>query len=134
MENGLNNWLISAGLLSCILGLIHSVLGEYLIFHTKREKGDLIPKKIDAGLKTRQLGIIWATWHIVSVFGMAIGIILIRMGMMENSLNHRTFLLQLSPLGWSMFVSAFLVLAATKGKHPGWMVLLIIGILIHLGI
>ena len=125
--------LLIAGILCFFLGVIHSFLGEYLIFKTKRNKGSLVPSKESAALKERHLRIVWATWHLASVFGWCIGAILIKIAVTENQQNIDIINFILDSISYTMLFTSLLVLVGTKGKHPGWIVLLIIGILTILG-
>lgn len=129
----MNTYFLIAGVLCFILGLVHSFLGEYLIFKSKRNKGSIVPSKRSTGLEERHLRILWATWHLASVFGWCIGAILIKLSL-ENSerySNTTDFILQ--SITYTMFLTSFLVLLGTKAKHPGWIVLLVIGILLVAG-
>ena len=69
----MNIYFLLAGILSIIIGLVHSILGEVLIFKTKRRKGRLVPSIGSESLRKEHLGIIWATWHLTSVFGWILG-------------------------------------------------------------
>lgn len=125
----MNTYLFIAGILCFLLGIVHSILGEYLIFRNKREKGSLVPSKESPELKERYLRILWATWHLASIFGWCIGAILIKISQEQNLESH-DFILQ--SIIYTMFLTSLLVLIGTKGKHPGWVVLLAIGILLIL--
>ncbi len=129
----MNNYLFIAGVLCFILGVVHSFLGEYLIFQHKRNKGSLVPSKESGALKERHLRIVWATWHLASVFGWCIGAILIKIAVTENQQNTEIIDFILNSVIYTMFLSSVLVLVGTKGKHPGWIVLLLIGILTIIG-
>ncbi len=126
----MNTYLFIAGTMCFLLGITHSVLGEYLIFNSKRIKGKLVPSKKSEELKERHLRILWATWHLASVFGWCIGAILIRISILENPRDTEliNFILQL--IMYTMALTSLLVLIGTKGKHPGWIVLLLIGIIL----
>ena len=129
----MNIYLLIAGLLCFFLGVVHSFLGEYLIFKTKRNKGSLVPSKESAALKERHLRIVWATWHLASVFGWCIGAILLKLAVTDNQQYSEIIDFILNSIGYTMLLSSALVLVGTKGKHPGWIVLLAIGILTILG-
>lgn len=126
----MNIYYLTAGILCFILGLIHSVLGEYLIFRDKRNKGSLVPSKANMDLKERHLRIIWASWHLVSFFGWCIGAFLVKISLEQGKVDSefRDFIIQSAI--YTMCASSFLVLIGTKGKHPGWIILLIIGMLL----
>lgn len=129
----MNVYLLTAGVLCFLLGAIHSILGEYLIFQNKRSKGSLVLTKGGLNLKERHLRILWATWHLASVFGWCIGAILIKIAGTENLQNIEITGFVLNSILYTMFLSSVLVLVGTKGKHPGWIVLLLIGILTLIG-
>ncbi|SEE03583.1 hypothetical protein SAMN04487765_1177 [Tenacibaculum sp. MAR_2010_89] len=126
----MNNYLFIPGILSFLLGVIHSVLGEYLIFKKKRIKKEIVPSKGSLELRERHLRILWSTWHLASVFGWCIAGLLIKISLIENfqEIELVNFILEL--ISSTMFFGAILVLIGTKGKHPGWFILLLIGFLI----
>ena len=125
----MNIYLFIAGILCILLGVVHSTLGEYLIFKNKRELGKLVPSK-SSELKERHLRILWATWHLASLFGWCIGGIVIQIALAQHIESYTIFL---EPITYTMFLTSILVFVGTKGKHPGWLVLLTIGILIFIG-
>ncbi|WP_422362228.1 hypothetical protein [Reichenbachiella sp.] len=129
----MNLYFLTAGILCFILGLIHSFLGEFLIFKNKRKKGWLVPSLSSPDLKERHLRILWATWHLASVFGWCIGAILIQISGDPSDTNSSlaTFIFESSM--YAMFLSSGLVLVGTKGRHPGWIVLAVIGYLLMIG-
>ncbi len=126
----MNVYILTAGILSLLLGVVHSILGEYLIFRHKRVKGSIVPSIGDSNLKERHLRIIWATWHLASIFGWCLGAILIKIARAGRT-EFGDFILECTT--YTMFVAALMVLVGTKGKHPGWFVLLSIGVLLNLG-
>ncbi|MEM0911791.1 MAG: hypothetical protein AAGJ37_12485 [Pseudomonadota bacterium] len=110
----MNYFLISAAFLSFIVGAVHSFLGEKLIFKKLRNKS-IVPELPAAPLKPRNIQIIWATWHLASIFGVSMGIVLLHLSTSES-----ISLWVIQPIAWAMFLSGLLVLIATKGRHPGW--------------
>jgi hypothetical protein len=129
----MNTYLLIAAILCFVLGIAHSVLGEFLIFNSKRFKGNLVPSKQTEDLKERHLRILWATWHLASVFGSGIGAILMKLSLSKSQLNVAIADVAIQPIIYTMLLSSILVLIGTKGKHPGWVVLLSICVLIILG-
>ncbi|MBG6133748.1 drug/metabolite transporter (DMT)-like permease [Aquimarina sp. EL_43] len=129
----MNTYLCIAGMLCFLLGIVHSILGEYLIFNSKRNKGNLVPSKKSEALKERHLRILWATWHLASVFGWCIGAVLIKISVEYNELKSTSIDFIILSIIYTMFLTSLLVLVGTKGKHPGWVVLLLIGILLVIG-
>lgn len=125
----MNQYLWVAGLLCFILGLIHSILGEVLIFRNLRKSKKIIPTITKSKLKERHLRIIWATWHLTSLFGWCIGAILLEVATKYNIQTNELLQFILTSTTITMFCSSLLVFIATKGKHLGWAILSIIGIL-----
>jgi hypothetical protein len=118
--------LLAAGILALVVGTVHSVLGEVLIFGRMRARG-IVPTVGAPLLRERHVRILWASWHIVTVFGYAFGAVLLRLAFPAG---HETFQLFVeNAIIFSMLASAFLVLFATKGLHPGWLGLLGVAVL-----
>ncbi|UII76245.1 hypothetical protein LV716_00150 [Flagellimonas sp. HMM57] len=126
----MNIYLFSAGALCVILGLFHSILGELSIFRAKGRSDNLV----SADLKVRHLGIIWATWHLASFLGWCIGAMLISIALEQDLISIELLKFIITSIAIAMVSSSILVFIGTKAKHPGWIVLLGIGILTLLGI
>ena len=123
----MESYLFAAGCLSLALGLIHSVLGEILIFKRMRT-GGIIPTNGHPILQERHVRILWASWHLVTIFGWGLGAILLRYSALNSESSNQLFIE--NTILVSMLSGAFLVFVSTKGKHPGWVVLLAIAILL----
>lgn len=119
----MNYLLLSAGILSIVVGVIHSVLGEYLIFKNIRQ-GSVVPTVSAPPLRERNIRILWATWHLASVFGFAMGAILIYLA---KSTDIQAFIVH--SIAVAMLFGSVLVFYSTKAKHPGWVGLLIVAVL-----
>jgi hypothetical protein len=115
-------WLLVGGLVAVVVALVHSVLGEVLIFRRMR-KGTVVPTMGQPILRERHVRILWATWHIVSVFGLAIAGGLVFMSIYPAIDLQGLFL---RSVAISMGASSAFVLFATKGMHPGWVGLLVV--------
>jgi hypothetical protein len=124
--------LFVAGCLIILLGLIHSVLGETLIFKHMRD-GGIVPTNGGSQLRERHLRIVWATWHLVSVFGWGIGTILCWFALSSSRLDMMPSFV-LNSLVITLLVGSSLVLFGTRGKHPGWLVLMAIALLSWFGV
>lgn len=111
----MNLLLLAAGILSIIVGLIHSVLGEILIFKKLRD-GTIIPAVANKELSEKNIRILWATWHIASIFGWVAGTMLINIA--NSSFSGSAIFVQYIAI--SMFIAGALVFMATKARHPGW--------------
>lgn len=122
--------LIAASGLTFIVAAIHSFMGEILIFSRMR-RGTIIPICGGDLLRERHVRILWASWHIVSIFGVAFAAILLRLAYWPLApLGAITLLF----IAGSTAISGILVLCATRARHPGWIGLLAICALIILAI
>ncbi len=115
---------IAAGL-AVLTGIIHSLLGELLIFRHLRQ-GTVVPALHAPPLRQRNIRIIWATWHLATLFGWAFAVFLAQLALDPNR--------PLLPLVLHTTVAAYaggamLVLIATRGRHPGWIALLVVAAL-----
>lgn len=121
----MQTYLIAAAVISIIVGLVHSVLGEVLIFSKLRTSG-LVPSKSAPPLQERNVRILWATWHLASVFCWAFTGILISLALDTKSLES----VALNATTFAFLGGSLLVLIGTKGKHPGWFGLLAVAVLV----
>lgn len=122
----MNTYLLAAALLAFVIGLIHSVLGEILIFRRQRREG-WIPTDGGQVFKEPHVRIQWANWHITTAMGWGMAAVLYWLAMHENLRPELVFIAR--AITASMLVSSGLVLVATKGKHPGWIGLLGVAVL-----
>ncbi|MEM9936288.1 MAG: hypothetical protein AAF824_21870 [Bacteroidota bacterium] len=77
--------------------------------------------------------IIWASWHMATAFAWALSAIILFVAFNIQELpGEWVTILTLCPT-ISMLIGSALVQLGTKGKHPGWIVLLLIGLLLLLG-
>ncbi|MBV7336767.1 hypothetical protein KFU94_52760 [Chloroflexi bacterium TSY] len=122
--------MIVAGCLAFAVGLIHSILGEILIFRHMR-KDSLIPTDGSPVLKERYVRILWATWHTVTIFGWGFAAILFQLSFSSSQHISQEFVK--NTILFSMLIVSLIVLVGTKGKHPGWLGLLGIAIFLWIG-
>lgn len=124
----MNLWLFCAGILLALVGIVHSVLGERLIFRRLRGKG-IVPTGggshlREPHLREPHLRILWATWHLASVSGWAAAFVLLYA-------SHAAVPKPVTDaLMASAAASAIVVLAATRGRHPGWIALSVVALLV----
>ena len=119
----MNYFLLAAGSLSIVIGLIHSALGERLIFKSLRQ-GKIAPDASLSPLHEQHIGILWATWHLASILGFGIGATLIYIA---DTSEPIIFIVNV--IGVTMLLSSTLVFIATKAQHPGWFGLLVVALL-----
>ena len=118
---------LGAGLLALMTGIVHSVLGETLIFKPLRS-GGFVPSRAVPPLSGRHIRIIWASWHLGSLFSWAFAAVLLRLATASQESPLVPFVLSVitvANLGGSL-----LVLVATRGRHPGWVALLVVAALV----
>ena len=117
--------ILVASLLAAATGIVHSVLGELLIFRRVRD-GGLVPTQAAPPLQARHIRILWATWHLASVFGWTFAGLLLLLALgrpLSATLVAGTVVV--AYLG-----GAILVLVATRGRHPGWLALALVAALV----
>jgi hypothetical protein len=117
--------LCAAAILAFLVGLVHSILGELLIFQRMRQ-GKLIPTNGGKVVGEGHVRILWASWHVLTVLGWCLAAILfwLSQGQLVGSI------LLTSAIAIAMLVSSLLVLVGTKAKHPGWVGLLGVALLV----
>lgn len=125
----MQNYVLAAGLLMILIGIAHSVLGEILIFRQLRA-GTIVPLLTPAPLRERHLRILWANWHLCSVLGWGLAALLI---LFASSPDLSAHALSIRIIAIATLAGSALVLYATKGRHPGWLGLLVAAGLAWLG-
>ncbi len=121
--------MIAAGILALLVSIVHSVLGEILIFRHLRD-GSLIPTMSAPPLRRRHIRIIWATWHLATVFGLSFGVVLLQLASEPNGLALQTLIKNAAI--FAFLGGSLLVLISTSGRHPGWIGLLGVAALVWL--
>lgn len=119
----MNTYLVVASVLAVLVGLVHSVLGERLIFRHQPTAGRWRHR--------RPFDILWATWHIASVMGWALAAVLWRIAATSEHFALREFLLLAIALAYG--AGGLLVLVGTRGRHPGWVGLAGVAVLVLVG-
>lgn len=125
----MNLMLAAAAVLAMATGVVHSVLGERLIFR-RLHRGSLVPTVPAPPLQERHIRILWASWHLVSVLGWVMASILWRLAGDRDSALSVDGLLNVMAGGF--FAGSLLVLVATRARHPGWIALGAIAVLVWL--
>ncbi len=117
----MNTYFFAAGLLLILIGIVHSILGEKLIFRRMRQ-GGFIPTLGGPILREPHVRILWATWHVVSVLGFGLAALLLWLAQPEQAPLAQSIIPHV--LTAALAASSALVFIGTKGKHPGWIGLL----------
>ncbi len=127
----MNTYFVAAAAIAFVVGLVHSVLGEKLIFQRLRINGHLVPTKGGTVLGAGHVRILWASWHIVTVFGWCMGTVLLQLaGPSSLDTGSRTVV---QAFAVSALAACGLVLVGTRARHPGWMGLLAIAVCLWIG-
>lgn len=125
------NWyLLAAAALAFLVGLVHSVFGEHMIFRRLR-RGGAIPSDGGPRLGDAHVRILWASWHVLTAFGWGYASVLAWLALQPASAASPQFLLHAILV--SMLAGALLVLVGTRARHPGWAGLLGVAVLIWCG-
>lgn len=115
----MQTYLVVAAGLAFLTGIAHSVLGEILIFRHLRN-GTLVPELDAPPLRSRNIRIIWATWHLATVFGWAFAGMLLQLALSPQA-SPLTLLVGATVAAYAG--GSLLVLVGTRGRHPGWIAL-----------
>ena len=113
----MQKYLNGAAALAVLIGVVHSVLGEVLIFR-KLRFGSIVPALGAPPLSERHIRILWATWHVVTIFGFAFAAILFRLGSDTDATSIRAIVLNATSAAF--LGASILVLFGTRARHPGW--------------
>jgi hypothetical protein len=125
-----NRCFLAAAVLAFVVGLVHTVLGEALVFRRMR-RGGIVPTDGGARLAQAHVRILWATWHVVTVFGWAMAALLLWLA--REAAAGRSYAVVEQAIAVAMLAGAALVLFATRGRHPGWAGLLGVAVLVWWG-
>jgi hypothetical protein len=126
----MNSYFVAAASLAFLVGLVHSILGEVLIFRRMR-RGGLIPTEGGTLLRESNVRILWASWHVLTVFGWLIAAILFWLSQQPSKQSSYVFIE--TAIIVSMLTGSAFVLVGTKARHPGWVGLLGVAILVWMG-
>jgi hypothetical protein len=127
----MNTYLSVAAALGFLVGLAHSVLGETMVFSRMRQ-GLLVPTNGGSVLRQPHVRILWASWHVLTVFGWSLSAMLLLLASEPSAGSLRAALLQ--SVVAAMLLASVVVMYATKARHPGWLGLLGVAALTWLGI
>jgi hypothetical protein len=123
----MNTALVQAAAGLAIVGAVHSVMGEILVFRTLRTRG-VVPTGGYPVLREHQVRILWGTWHLVTLLGWALSALLWRLASVPVETDLVAWMADLA--GAATLASGLLVFYATDGRHPAWVALLVIATLV----
>ena len=126
----MNFCLVIAAILTFVVGLVHSILGERLIFSRLRQ-GGLVPTNGGSLLQERHVRILWASWHLVTVFGWVIAAVLLWLSLPSSNQSLARYIENVVII--AMLAGSALVFFGTKARHTGWVGLLAVAAFVWLG-
>jgi hypothetical protein len=129
--NTMNLYFFSAAAITFVVGLVHSALGEKLVFRRLRAWDELVPTNGGNVLREHHVRILWASWHLVTVFGWCMGAVLLRLSWPALPDASNGFAAQACAV--AALAGSACVFIGTQAKHPGWIGLLAIAVCVWLG-
>ena len=126
----MNTYLAAAAGLALVVGVVHSALGERLVFSRMRQ-GQIVPTNGGTVLRQPHVRILWASWHALTALGWAMAAALLLLA--SEPVHTKLHIALLHVIAMGMVASAALVLYGTKARHPGWLGLLAVATLTWLG-
>ena len=119
--------LLFAGVLSALIGIAHSVLGEKLVLGPLFERGD-VPKLLGSTSFARHT--LRFTWHLTTVLLLGIGAVVV---IFSLSPSYPQSACIIRVLAATFAVCSLLSLIGARAKHFSWWVFLIIAVLLWFG-
>ena len=123
----MNLFLMVGGLLSALIGIVHSVLGEKLVLRPLFERGE-VPKLLGSTAFAHRT--LRFTWHLTTVLLVGIGAVVVDLSRLPPD-STSTCVLQV--LTATFAVCSLVSLVGARSKHFSWWVFLIIAVLLWLG-
>ena len=114
----MNVMLLVAGLLSALIGIAHSVLGERLLLGPLFERGDL-PKLLGSAAFARRT--LRFTWHLTTVLLLGIGVMVMILSLAPLDSQSACIL---RVLAITFAVCSLLSLIGARARHFSWWVFL----------
>lgn len=121
----MNSLLLAAALIAIATVLVHSILGEWLIIGRLQAK--LLPSV--RGSRTITLRTLRFAWHITTVLGLGIALILLHQAKLAAP---DVFVLRCLML--TFFASFLVALLGSRARHPSWIAFIAMAVLVKLAI
>ena len=124
----MNPWLLGAAGLSVLIALAHSVIGEQRIFRHLRRAGQVVPTEGGTVLREFQVRILWGAWHGLSAMGLGLAAVLFWLAhpAAQAASGGRVQWC----VSMAMAATGVLVLVSNRGRHPAWVPLLGVAVLV----
>ena len=127
----INGWLAGAAGTLFLVALVHSVLGEALVFRRIRGAAWL---QADGGrrLGRGHIGILWASWHGLTAMGWGVAAVFGWLSCLPAEVRVPLAFID-GALACALAATGVLVFVGTRGRHPGWAGLLAAALLAWMG-
>ncbi|WP_395376352.1 hypothetical protein [Marinicella sp. W31] len=125
----MNEWFFIAGCLALVLGIVHSILGEKLIFRSLG-KQRLVSSEDDRVLRKKHIRTLWSSWHLLTLFGWSFAAIMLMMAWVADTTLWPLYMRWI--LMSTFLISTVFWIFGTRGRHPAWIIFLLITVLIGL--
>ena len=120
----MNVYLIISGILTALMAIVHSVVGEILIL-IPLQKAEGLPAVRGSVRTTRST--LRFTWHVTSVFGIGIAFIFFYYSRFTEFNSEQIYILRTLSL---TFLASFVVaIVGSRARHPSWAVFIFVSIL-----
>lgn len=123
----MNTSLVLAAVGLALVGAVHSVLGEILVFRSLRLRG-VVPTGGQPVLREQHVRILWGSWHLVTVLGWAFSALLWRLGTVPVDADLGAWVADVA--AGATLACGLLVFFATEGRHPAWVALMLVAVVI----
>ena len=123
----MNLLLVIAAILTMLIGIAHSVLGERLLLGPLFRRGE-VPKLLGSATFARR--VLRFAWHLTTLLLIGIGVVVLYLAMGTSGVQTAWILHALSA---TFGASTLLSLIGTRGKHFSWSVFLVIAVLLWTG-
>lgn len=130
----MQTYLLISAILTIVLALAHSVLGEWRLLRSMKNevlpqiKG--IPALFNSGGFSKNT--IRFVWHVTSIFGLSLAAILLYFSNLATLGSTEGFIIKI--ISAAMILAGLVTFILTKGAHMGWILFLAIGILCALSV
>jgi hypothetical protein len=120
----MNTYLLTSGILTIVLCVAHSVIGEMSIINPI-QKIEVLPA-VRGSIRMTKRTLRFA-WHVTSVLGLGVATILIYYSRFTILDPDQAFVVKV--LSLTFFLSFIVSLIGSRAKHPAWIVFLISSLL-----
>jgi hypothetical protein len=123
----MNYYLIVSGILLVVMSIAHSVIGEIRVISPLKNTHDL--PLVSGSVHQTKLTLRF-TWHLTTVLGVGISVILLYYSGFQTFSTDQIFVLRI--FAFTFFISFLVSLIGSRAKHPSWIIFFIVAVMIWL--